>query len=74
MRLFRIFDEDDSEIGFGVYNWRRGRWVVSMLGDSRKYRIFFIADSVLKLGNSFLWCCSGAKAWHGHEDMNVLAL
>lgn len=79
MRLFRLCDEDDKEIGFGIYNPSRGISVVSMPGGfpempvsfaSTGYGVFYLMDSVLMLAHSFSWCCPHADFWYGHEKMN----
>lgn len=73
VRLFRLYDEDDNEIGIGVYNVRKMKSVVCMPGKFARYMTFFIMDLVLQYANSFVWCCPNEQSWHGHEDMTRLA-
>ena len=70
IRLFRIYDKYDFEIGFGVYNVINGKCVLKM----NTYPLYIDLSNLgetFRLCDSIVWCCLKGSVWHGHEEMNV---
>ena len=71
VRLFRLYDENEQEIGFGLYQQANQR-AVFCHRDFRGYTVEENIGAILLHAHAFIWCCPNAKAWHGHAVMNNL--
>ena len=71
VKLFRLYDENGQEIGFGLYQ-QSNRRAVFCHRDFRGYTVEENIGVILLHAHSFMWCCPNANAWHGHAVMNNL--
>ena len=61
-RLFRLFDENDDEVGRGVYHFKEQR--VEVYFDGILYRFGSIGRVLLfDEVKSFAWCCPDGEFW-----------
>ena len=72
VRLFRLYDENEQETGFGLYQQTKQR-AVFCHKSFRGYKVENDIGTILLHTHAFRWCCPNANAWHGHAVMNNLA-
>ena len=71
VRLFRLYDENGQEIGFGIFHPATEN-IAFAHKDFLGYQAATNIRVALSHCHSFMWCCPNANAWHGHAVMNNL--